>query len=317
MAIYKKGADPVALRSAAERITAHARECDAVRGEAARAMGALRGSWGGGDLDTLMTRWAPVDAQLGQFGTDLGALAETLLRNAGQQDATSGPGGGAPGVPLASSPAPGHPGAPWVGGPPGHDGASSDGRTWHEELFGSGWMTGANAAMNFTGLLGSGLGLVGHYRQLDEFTFASNMLGGSNWKTLFQAGMSAEELGTGMSRFASSMGVVGKAVGPLGAAMSWGTFASDVASENYDRAAYDGVMATLGTAALLPIPPANLICGGVAAAMGVGQLIYDNNEAFQDFVDGGVDVVGDAAGAVADTAGDVLDAVTPDVDWPW
>lgn len=165
MAIYKKDADPVALPSAAERITAHARECDAACGEAARAMGALRGSWGGGDLDTLMTRWAPVDAQLGPFGTDLGALAETLRRNAGQQDATSGPGGGAPGVP--------------------------------------------------------------------------------------------------------------------------------------------------------PIPPANLICGGVAAAMGVGQLIYDNNEAFQDFVDGGVDVDGDAAGAMADTAGDVLDAVTPDVDWPW
>jgi hypothetical protein len=49
MAIYKKGADPVALRSAAERLTAHARECDAVRGEAAGAMGALRGSWGGRD----------------------------------------------------------------------------------------------------------------------------------------------------------------------------------------------------------------------------------------------------------------------------
>ena len=42
MAIYKKGADPVALRSAADRLTAHARDCESVRSEASRAVGALR-----------------------------------------------------------------------------------------------------------------------------------------------------------------------------------------------------------------------------------------------------------------------------------
>ena len=31
MAIYKKGADPVALRASAERITGHARECETSR----------------------------------------------------------------------------------------------------------------------------------------------------------------------------------------------------------------------------------------------------------------------------------------------
>ena len=78
MAIYKKGADPVALRASAERITGHARECETVEGEASRAGHALKGQWGGGDLDHLMNRWPPVEAQLTQFGTDLGKLAEAL-----------------------------------------------------------------------------------------------------------------------------------------------------------------------------------------------------------------------------------------------
>ena len=44
MAIYKKGADPVALRSAADRLTAHARDCESVRSEASRAVGTLNGA---------------------------------------------------------------------------------------------------------------------------------------------------------------------------------------------------------------------------------------------------------------------------------
>ena len=109
MAIYKKGADPVALRASAERITGHARECDTVKGEASRAVHALKGQWGGADLDHLMNRWPPVEAQLTQFGTDLGKLAEALRRNAGAQDTTSGQGGsgpaggGAPGAPAAAT----------------------------------------------------------------------------------------------------------------------------------------------------------------------------------------------------------------------
>src|SRR3954464_4391640 len=93
MAIYRKGADPVALRASAERITGHARECDTVKTEASRAVHALKGQWGGADLDHLMNRWPPVEAQLTQFGTALGKLAEALRRNAGQQDTTSGQGG--------------------------------------------------------------------------------------------------------------------------------------------------------------------------------------------------------------------------------
>ena len=111
MAIYKKGADPVALRASAERITGHARECDTVKGEASRAVHALKGQWGGADLDHLMNRWPPVEAQLTQFGTDLGKLAEALRRNAGAQDTTSGQGGSGPAVDPAARAAPAAPAA--------------------------------------------------------------------------------------------------------------------------------------------------------------------------------------------------------------
>ena len=116
MAIYKKGADPVALRASAERITGHARECESLKGDASRAVHALKGQWGGADLDHLMNRWPPVEAQLTQFGTDLGKLAEALRRNAGAQDATSGQGGSGP------AGGPGGPGDPGDnGGIPGYD----------------------------------------------------------------------------------------------------------------------------------------------------------------------------------------------------
>lgn len=312
MAIYRKGSDPVALRASAERIATQARECDVLKGEAARAIHALKGHWGGGDLDQLMSRWPPVEAQLAQFGTDLSRLAEALRRNAGQQDGASALGatgwGGFPAGPVRA-------GGPIGGGPieggSGGSGGSGGGSSWHEDLYDSGGMAGYYAVMNFAGLQGSAFGLVGHFGKLDDFTFAANMFGGSNWRQLFMAGLSADELGVGMTRFAGAAGVVGKAIGPIGAAISWGNVASDVASGDYDRAGYNAVMAGLGTAALLPIPPANLICGGAAAVMGIGQLIYDNNEAVRDFVDSGVDAVGDLAGDVADLAGDAWDAITP------
>lgn len=92
MAIYRKGADPVALRASAERVASHARDVDSVRGEATRAVHGLKGHWGGGDLDHLLDRWPPLSAQLERVGGDLTRLAEALRRNAAAQDGTSGGG---------------------------------------------------------------------------------------------------------------------------------------------------------------------------------------------------------------------------------
>lgn len=70
MAIYRKGADPVALRASAERISACSRELDGIRSHAGQAVRGLRGQWGGGDLDSFLGRWP---------GTGVGDLLEDWL----------------------------------------------------------------------------------------------------------------------------------------------------------------------------------------------------------------------------------------------
>ncbi len=92
MAIYRKGADPVALRGSAERIDAHAGDLESLRGEATRAVHGLKGHWGGGGLDHLLDRWPSISTQLERVGGDLGRLAQALRRNAAAQDGTSGSG---------------------------------------------------------------------------------------------------------------------------------------------------------------------------------------------------------------------------------
>lgn len=47
-----------------------------VAGEAARAIRVLGAEWSGADHDHLLSRWTPVDARLGQLGSDLAHLAE-------------------------------------------------------------------------------------------------------------------------------------------------------------------------------------------------------------------------------------------------
>ncbi len=314
MAIYKKGADPVALRASAERITAHARDCESVRGEASRAVGALRSQWGGGDLEHLMTRWPPIEAQLTAFGNDLDRLARALVRNAGQQDGASGPTGASGGAGGYGGGAPGPGTLPVDGnGIPGYDTAKS---VWSLV---KGTATGV-------GKLGLGLVAVDFLRNLSSWDKDASLLG--NVKNLWGAGRLAEfgkaldpkEWGS-LSKFvpaleeggalAKTLGGVGKALGPIGVAFGGLTVANDLVEGNYDRAGYDTVMTGLGAAALLTPPPVDLVLGGAAGVMAVGQVAYDHWDDITDFTGDAVDAVGDFAGDVGDTVGDVADAVWP------
>ena len=313
MAIYKKGADPVALRASAERITGHARECETVKGEASRAVHALRGHWGGGDLDHLMDRWPPVEAQLTQFGTDLGRLAEALRRNAGQQDTTSGQGGsGSGGGPGGSGPGSSS-GRGDDGGIPGYDFLKSlwtpiKGIGTAVGLFGTGMKI-----RNFISNLGSWdrtTGLFANLKnawgtgRLAEFGDALNP---KNWGTLSRFMPSIAEGGA----LARTLGTVGKALGPLGVAFGGFTVANDISEGNYDRAGYDAVMTGLGAAALLTPPPVDVVCGIAAGGMAVGQLVYDNWDDITDFTGDAVDAVGDFASDAGDAIADAADKVWP------
>lgn len=101
MAIDKKGADPVALRSAADRLGSHVRDCHGIRGEASRAVHALKGQWSGADLERLLSTWRSVDVQLLRLGDDLTALSAAVRRNTAEQDTTSNASAGGPGQPVA------------------------------------------------------------------------------------------------------------------------------------------------------------------------------------------------------------------------
>lgn len=102
MAIYRKGADTVALRASADRLTGMGRELDGIGVECNRAVGSLRGSWGGGDLDHLVQRWPATSQELTACRGTLDSMAAALRRNAGAQDAASGDGAG--GSPFSRNP---------------------------------------------------------------------------------------------------------------------------------------------------------------------------------------------------------------------
>ncbi|MFM6847972.1 MAG: hypothetical protein ACKOVB_02590 [Terrabacter sp.] len=308
MAIYKKGADPVALRASAERITGHARECETVKGEASRAVHALKGQWGGGDLDHLMSGWPPIEAQLTQFGTDLGKLAEALRRNAGAQDTTSGQGGSGPGGGQGGSGRGGD-----NGGVPGYD------------LLKSLW-TPIKGIGTAVGLLGTGMKIKNFLSNLGRWDSATGLF--ANLKNAWKTGRLAEfgealapKNWSTLSRFlpslaeggalARTLGTVGKALGPIGVAFGGFTVANDISEGHYGRAGYDSVMTGLGAAALMTPPPVDVVCGIAAGGMAVGKLVYDNRDTITDFTGDAVDAVGDFASDAGDAIADVADKVWP------
>ena len=309
MAIYKKGADPVALRASAERLTGHARECDGVKAEAGRAVQALRGQWGGSDLDQLMERWPPVEAQLTAFGTDLGRLAEALRRNAGQQDTTSNAGSAAGGVPGS----PGVPGAAGLAGLAGYD--------LTKALFSPFKMLGTLGSVgglalklkNFTNNLGHFDDELGLFKNLKNAWTTGHLadfgdaLAPKNWSKLSTFVPALED----GSKLAKGLGAFGKVLGPAGVALGGFTVANDISQGHYGRATYDGAMTALSAVALVPVPPVNAIAGAAAGAMAVGELVYDHWDDISDFTSEATHAVSDFAGDVADTAGDVISSLNP------
>jgi uncharacterized protein YukE len=306
MAIYKKGADPVALRASAERLSGHARECEGVKSEAGRAVQALRGQWGGADLDHLMNRWPPVEAQLSAFGTDLGKLAEALRRNAGQQDTASNAGSAPGGVP-------GLPGVPGPAGLAGYD-LTKALFTPFKALGTLGTVSGmALKLKNFTNNLG-------HFD--DELSLVKNLknawttghladfgdaLAPKNWSKLSNFVPALED----GSKLAKGLGAFGKVLGPAGVALGGFTVANDIAEGHYGRATYDGAMTTLGAIALIPFPPTQVIAGVAAGAMAAGELVYDHWDDISHFAGEATHAVSDLAGDVADKAGDVISSLNP------
>lgn len=321
MAIYKKGADPVALRASAERITGHARECETVKGEAGRAVHALKGQWGGGDLDHLMNRWPPIEAQLTQFGTDLGKLAEALRRNAGAQDTTSGQGAGGvgpmggpgSGLPLG----PGGPTGPGGSGP-GDDGTSPlDGIANAMTIFGMPSLLAQTAAFGSVFSRSQGALMSGRYlsnitemmrvgdSMIDVFPGASRFAAGANlfadaWDMKGLSGLFAE--GSAAGNAVGKFGVLG----PVGIGLSAAQLGVSIAEGDTEGIITNGLSTGLAAGAVFAPPPVNIACG----VAGLGVAAYQNIPAVHDAVNAVGEGIADVAGDIGDAASDTWDSVT-------
>ena len=61
----------------------YAREAAASRQAVSGVLGALKGNWGGENLQSLISQWPAIEAQIDRFGTDLAASvtgSPTMLR---------------------------------------------------------------------------------------------------------------------------------------------------------------------------------------------------------------------------------------------
>lgn len=166
-------------------------------------------------------------------------------------------------------------------------------KSWGEALAGDNWSALGKGAASF-------LNDKAFFAGLNDSKFAGVLSGA----------------GETLSGASKALGVAGKALGPLGSVIGVATTINDFAKGDTGRGVYDGVMTGLGTAALLTPPPADLILGGGALVMGLGELAYDKIPGFKGVVDGGI-------GAVEDTAKNVTKSVEHGWDnvthgkWPW
>jgi uncharacterized protein YukE len=318
MAIYKKGADPVALRASAERLTGHARECDGVKSEAGRAVQALRGQWGGADLERLMEQWPPVEAQLTQFGTDLSTLAEALRRNAGAQDTASGQGGGSgpfggPGVPF--SPCGSTDGA---GGGNGSDGSPVlDGIANAMTIFGLPSFLAHSAAYASVFSKSSGALLSGRYlstvtemaragdSMFDLLPGASRFAGTANlvadtWDMKGLSGVFSQ--GSRAGELVGKYGVLG----PVGIGLSAAQLGVSIAEGDTKGIIENGLGTGLAAGAVFAPPPIDIACG----VAGLGLAAYQNIPAVHDAVNAVGEGVADVAEGIGDAASDAWDSVT-------
>lgn len=328
MAIYKKGADPVALRAAAERLSAHARDCDGVRAAAGGAMRSLRGQWGGADLEHLMGQWPPLEAQLASFGTDLGRLAEALRRNAGQQDETSGLGGsGGLGGPLGPGGVPGMPG-PAGPGAPGAPGAQPGDEVPDSTRLLGGLGLGLTVA-GLPGLFAQSAAFASVFSRADGFLASGRYL--SNVTSMLRAADPMLELMPGATRFAAGAGFfadawnmnglgglfaegsragsfVGKfgVLGPIGIGVSGLATIDSIVHGDTRGAIENGLGTALMTGAVFAPPPANIACG----IAGLGLAAYQNIPAVHETVDAIGEGVADVAEGIGDAAKGAWDTVS-------
>lgn len=280
MAVLAKGADPDVLDAVAGRLKGYSASLEDVRHTASASITVLKGNWSGGDLEALMGRWPNADHQLVLCGQSLDGMREVLERNAKAQRLASGRGAG------TLSPGGG------TGGRNGKD--RPDVPVLQKEL------KHLYKFLKRPSLLTTPLKIVNAIKHLGDWdkdlSLLKNLKGlwnadgpladlakalkPSNWGSLGKVLPFLEDGG----KFARGLGTLGKALGPIGVAFGALSTYQDFANGNTGRGFYDGAMTGLGIVALTTPPPIDVVAGGLALAMGVGEMVHDHWGEITNFV---------------------------------
>lgn len=300
MAIFAKGADPDVLEAVAGRLKGYSASIEEVRSTATTSIGLLKGNWTGGDLEALMGRWPDADHQLVLCRETLDSMRGTLERNAKAQRTTSGGG-------------PGAAGGPGTPGGPGGSGGGKNGQGKPDTPLVQSILKGLFTAVKAPTFLKSPLLIANFIKNLDgwdkDLGIFKNL--GAIWKsegalgdlgrlltpaTLGELGKVVPFIEDG-GKLARNLGVMGKFLGPVGAAFAGVSTIEDLAHGNYGRAAYDGVMTAVSVAACFP--PLTAVAAPIAGVMALGELVYDHWDSIKGFVGD----VGHGIGHVASSVG--------------
>lgn len=336
------GADAGELRALAKDFDQKASQLSTVAGTLTASINGTS-AWQGPDASTFRQEWnTTYRASLSKAQLVLAAAATALIKNADEQEQTSavdgGPGGSGPGGsgPGGSGPGGSGPGGsggdgsgdPGSGDTPTIPGASDEQNDLLHDLLTNPALLAAEGIfddiavvdllntltqLRLAGSFSTLEGALGFSRFAGGFNTLNEFLSGNNWGALTQGLSNALGDGAMAARVGSAaefLGTAGKVLGPAGVVLGVATVGSDIAQGNYGRAAYDGVATTLGMAALVTPPPADLALGLAAGGMALGGVLYDNVPVFHDAVDATGEAIGDAAEAIGDGAHDLAEGAS-------
>lgn len=134
----QQGMDTARIREIADQLRAQRTRIDDVQQRGTTSMNVLHEAWKGPDLDDFSHRWdGDAVKRLMTASTQIGAAADLMVRQAEQQDETSGEGGGGTGGPGGPGGGPGGPGGTGgTGGQTGGDDAKPGDATYSYDVTG-------------------------------------------------------------------------------------------------------------------------------------------------------------------------------------
>lgn len=294
------GMDVGEVERVADRLEIQAKAVQAIVGVVDAAVSGLMGIWSGADVEDFAAGWHQSHRPRTQTVADqLGAWVDQLRQQAQQQDLTSGGTGsvGSTGIVgwigdlgggiRGATPAAGNAAAPWI------DGVLGVGGGIVAVLGGEGETPAAKTAHQVADLADDTKTILEDSARIKLEKEVGDIF---SQKEL-------DELAEVRSIPSATLRVADRALGVVGVAMSAASSYEDFKHGDNARGVLDGVAAALSVGAMLPIPPANMVCGAAAVGINLGEFAADHQKEIADVAGkvehGAVDLAKNAGGAIS------------------